>query len=396
MLDPAALRAAMPASTPRHYFNNAGASLMPQAVVDAVTAHLARESALGAYGAAQEQHGAVEAVYRSAARLLGCDADEIALTDSHSRGWQAVIAAMGLKRGDRILVGRSEWGGNYAALLHIARTTGATVQQVACEADGTLDLDDLAYNLDASVRMVSLTWLPANGGLVNPAAAGGALARAAGVPFVLDAAQAVGQMPVDVRALGCDVLTAPGRKWLRGPRGTGLLYVRRGFLSALQPPTVDHFTAPWNGTEYVLRDDARRFEASEASVALRLGLGVALEAAMALGIGNLHHAIGARATQLREGLAQIAGVRCRDLGTVQSGLVSFTVEGMPPLQVQKQLADRGMVVAVNGMAYTPLDMRARGLHEIVRASPHAYTTAGEVDDLLAAVRGIAAGSATGS
>ena len=330
MLDPAVLLSAMPASTPRHYFNNAGASLMPQAVVDAVVAHLARESALGAYGAAQAQHGAVEEVYRSAARLLGCDADEIALTDSHSRGWQAVVAAMGLKRGDRVLVGRSEWGGNYAALLHIARATGATVQQVGCEADGTIDLDDLAYNLDASVRLVSLTWLPANGGLVNPAEAVGALTRAAGVPFVLDAAQAVGQMPIDVRALGCDVLTAPGRKWLRGPRGTGLLYVRRGFLPALQPATVDHFTAPWNGTEYVSRDDARRFETSEASVALRLGLGVALEATMALGVAAIQRAIGVRATQLREGLAQIDGVRCRDIGTVQSGLVSFTVDFWSP------------------------------------------------------------------
>ncbi|MFE8644252.1 aminotransferase class V-fold PLP-dependent enzyme [Sphingomonas sp. NCPPB 2930] len=396
MLDPAILRAAMPASTTGHYFNNAGASLMPQAVVDAVTGHLARESARGAYGAAQDQAGAVEDVYRSAARLLGCDADEIALTDSHSRGWQAVIAAMGLKRGDRILVGRSEWGGNYAALLHIARATGATVQQVGCEADGTIDLDDLAYNLDASVRLVSLTWLPANGGLVNPAAAVGALTRAAGVPFVLDAAQAVGQMPVDVRALGCDVLTAPGRKWLRGPRGTGLLYLRRGFLPALHPPTVDHFTAPWNGTEYVLRSDARRFEVSEASVALRLGLGVALDAAMALGVDGIRHAIGARATQLREGLARIDGVRLRDLGTVQSGLVSFTVERMAPAQVQTQLAARGMVLAVNGMAYTPLDMRARGLHEIVRASPHAYTTADEVDELLAAVQGLVAGRSLGT
>lgn len=395
MLDPAILRAAMPVGTPRHYFNNAGASLMPQPVVEAITAHLARESARGAYGAAQEQHVAVDQVYRSAARLLGCDADEVALTDSHSRGWQSVIAAMGLKRGDRVLVGRSEWGGNYAALLHIARATGATVQQVGCEADGTIDLDDLAYNLDASVRMVSLTWLPANGGLVNPAAAVGALTRAAGVPFVLDAAQAVGQMPVDVRALGCDVLTAPGRKWLRGPRGTGLLYVRRGFLQTLHPPTVDHFTAPWNGSEYVLRADARRFEASEASVALRLGLGVALEGALALGVDNLRQAIGARATQLREGLARIDGVRLRDLGTAQSGLVSFTVEGLTPVQVQAQLAGQGMVLAVNGMAYTPLDMRARGLHEIVRASPHAYTTADEVDDLLAAVRKLAAGQAVG-
>ena len=395
MLDPAILLSAMPASTPRHYFNNAGASLMPQAVVDAVVGHLARESALGAYGAAQEQQTAVEAVYRSAARLLRCDADEIALTDSHSRGWQAVVAAMGLKRGDRILVGRSEWGGNYAALLHIARTTGATVQQVGCEADGTIDLDDLAYNLDASVRLVSLTWLPANGGLVNPAAAVGALTRAAGVPFVLDAAQAVGQMPVDVRALGCDVLTAPGRKWLRGPRGTGLLYVRRGFLSTLQPPTVDHFTAPWNGTEYAVRDDARRLEASEASVALRLGLGVAIDTALALGVNDIQQAIGARATRLREGLAQTEGVRCRDLGTARSGLVSFTVDGVGPAQVQKLLADQGMAVAVNGTAYTPLDMRARGLHEIVRASPHAYTTAAEIDDLLLALRRIASENAMG-
>jgi cysteine desulfurase/selenocysteine lyase len=382
----------MPAYQGGLYFNNAGASLTSQAVIDAVTAHLARESAMGPYAAAQAVADEVADLYACAAKLLGCDADEVALTDSHSRGWGAVVGSMAFGEGDRILVSRSEWGGNYASLMHIARRCGAQVEVMPCDDSGAVCPTQLAAMLDARVRLISLTWLPANGGLVNPAAAVGALARAAGIPFVLDAAQAVGQMPVDVRAIGCDVLTAPGRKWLRGPRGTGLLYVRRDFLARLTPRTFDQLSAPWRDDGYHLRDDARRFETSEASVALRLGLRVALRSALDLGVAAIRQRIIGLADSMRASLGAIDRVQLQDLGRQRSGLVSFTMAGLAPAEVRHRLQAEGIEVALNGVAFTPLDMQARGLTEIVRASPHVYTTEDDVAQLVTAVSRVARGA----
>jgi selenocysteine lyase/cysteine desulfurase len=378
-----------PPYTAGAYFNSAGASLMSRPVISAMVDHLHRESALGAYGAAAAMATELADLYSAAARLVGCDPDEVSLTEGHASGWSQVIGAMKFSPGDRILVGRSEWGGNYAALTHIARRCGATVEVIPSNEFGEVCLTQLAAMLDDRVRLISLTWLPANGGLINPAAAVGALAQAAGVPFVLDAAQAAGQLPVDVRQLGCDVLTAPGRKWLRGPRGTGLMYVRRGFLAQLIPPVVDQFSAPFSGGDYKLREDARRFETSEACIAARLGLRVAIRSALTLGMDAIEQRIIERAQTLRQKLAGIERVQLHDLGRRQSGLVSFNIPGMPASEVRTRLMSLGVEVGVNGVAFTPLDMQARGLTEIVRASPHLYTTDEDIDRLLATVEGLA-------
>lgn len=372
------------------YFNHAGASLMSPAVLDTVVAHLQLESRIGGYAAAMQQQAALDQIYARAAQLLNCDTDEVALTDSHSRGWRDVLSCLHFSQGDRILVARSEWGGNYAALAHLAHRSGASVDIIPSTATGEVCLDALAHMIDERVRLVSLTWLPANGGLIQPAAKVGALTRAAGIPFFLDAAQAVGQLPVDVRALECDVLTTPGRKWLRGPRGTGLLYVRRAFLSALTPPVVDHFTAPFAQGRYTLRQDARRFETSEAGIAARLGLGQALEEALTQGIENIQHRVFAKSQAIRQALAHIPNVQLRDIGVAQSGLVSFTFDHCTAKVAQARLNAQGVEVALNGLAFTPLDLQARGLTDILRASAHTTTTDADIDRLIHAVSETAA------
>ena len=362
---------------------------MSSSVVNTVVSHLQLETHLGGYGAAAQRHDALQAVYADAAKLLGCDVDEIALTDSHSRGWREVVNCLHFNTGDRILVGRNEWGGNYAALTHIAQRDGAIVETIPCNSSGEVCLTQLTAMLNPRVRLISLTWLPANGGLIQPAEQVGVLARAAQIPFFLDAAQAVGQMPVDVRSLNCDVLTTPGRKWLRGPRGTGLLYVRRGFLAELRPAAVDLFSAPLKHGSYQLRDDAKRFETSEANMAARLGLGQAIHEALTLGLDTIQFFVQEKAIMIRKALKGMPHVQTHDLGTKQSGLIAFTVEGLSANVVQTHLKAQGIEVSVNGIAFTPLDMAARHLTDIVRISPHITTTDKEVIRLLDAISSLA-------
>jgi cysteine desulfurase/selenocysteine lyase len=392
MLDLPKIRAATPAYTEGIYLNSAAASLMPQDIIDVVQNHLRLESTHGGYRAASVVADQLQDLYVAASELLGCDPDEIAVTDGNSRGWSSAVGAMRFSAGDRILVSRSEWGGNYAALLHIARTCGAVVEVMPTDEDGAVSIDKLRTMLDERVRLIALTWLPANGGLVNPAAEVGALAKAAGVPFILDAAQAVGQMPVNVREIGCDILTAPGRKWLRGPRGTGFLYIRRELTEKLTPGIVDHFSAPWSGNDYELRKDARRFETAEASIALRLGLGAAIREALSFGPAAIQQQITSLAEDMRASLKTIARVKILDLGTRHSGLVSFIVDGISAATLHQLLQAEGIEVALSGMAFTPLDMSARGLTGVVRASPHLYTTQDDLSRLVSAVEKISRSS----
>jgi cysteine desulfurase/selenocysteine lyase len=390
-LDVETLRAATPGCATSVHFNHAGASLMSAATLAAITEQLQREASLGPHEAAAMVQGKLDQARADAARLLNAAVGEIAFTPSGSAGWGLAFAALPqLRAGDRILVGRHEWGGNLATMQRAAVRAGARVEVIACREDGSVDPDALAAMIDERVRLVALTWLPANGGLINDAAAIGRVTRAAGIPYFADAGQALGQIPVDVEAIGCDVLKGAGRKHLRGPRGTAILYVRASFLPRLDTVFSDVLSAPWTAQGPVPRRDARIFETSEHPVALLLGLGVALHEALSLGVPAIREQIDLTATRLRGELAAIDGVAIHDLGQQRSGLISFTVGDLDVNAVKNRLASVGISVGANGPAYTPFDMEARGLSGIVRASVSYLTSEQDIERLLAAVRDVAA------
>jgi selenocysteine lyase/cysteine desulfurase len=231
--------------------------------------------------------------------------------------------------------------------------------------------------------------VPSQGGLVNPAAAVGALCRAAGVPLLLDACQSVGQMPVDVGAIGCDMLSATGRKFLRGPRGTGFLYVRRGLVEQLEPPLLDLHAAEWQRDgSYRIRPDARRFENWETNVATKIGLGVAVDYALAIGLDAIRDRVRALADDLRGRLAALPRVTLHDLGEERSAIVTFTVDGHPAAEVVATLRGQGVNVSVSPATYARLDFDRRGLTALVRASVHYYNDLGDLDRLIDGVEAL--------
>jgi selenocysteine lyase/cysteine desulfurase len=315
LLDLARIRSETPGVGHRVHLNNAGAGLMPQAVLDAMIAYLQREATIGGYETAGEAAQRLDGVYDSVARLIAAGSDEIALTENATVAWQMAFYSLAFQPGDRILTARAEYAANYVAFLQVARRTGAVIEVVPDDANGVLDPGALERMIDDRVRLIAITWVPTNGGLVNPAGEVGRIARAYSIPYLLDACQAVGQMQVDVAALGCDMLSATGRKFLRGPRGTGFLYIRRDLLQQLEPPVIDHFAAPWVATDrYELRPDARRFETWENNYAGRLGLGVAIDYALAIGMEAIEERSRRLAGLLRDALRSIPRVTIHDLG----------------------------------------------------------------------------------
>ena len=362
------------------HFNNAGASLMPERVLEATIAHLELEAQIGGYEAAEYAQDAIEHTYDAVAALIGCSRDEVAIIENATRAWDMAFYSIPFKPGDRILTAMAEYASNYIAFLQIARKTGAIVEAIPNDAHGQVSIDALRKALDERVKLIAITHVPTNGGLVNPVAEIGKVARDNGILYLVDACQSIGQMPINVDQIGCDMLSATGRKYLRAPRGTGFLYVRQGVLEQLEPPLLDLHAATWIAPDrYEMRPDARRFENWEANYAGKIGLGVAIDYALEWGMDTIWRRIQTLAYQLRTRLSPLPGVIVRDRGVKQCGIVTFTVEDKEPEELRKTLAQHNINVSVTTRSSTLLDMDARGLTNMVRASVHYYNSEEEVE-----------------
>jgi len=272
------LRADTPGVAHVLHLNNAAAALPPRPVLEAMTEHLTLEATIGAYEAEASQEEAVLRPYRALAQLLNCDRREIAILENATRAWDLAFYSLPLERGDRILTGMNEYASNYIALLHAQRRLGVEVTAIPDDEHGQIDVAALADAIDDRTRLIALTHVPTNGGLVNPAVEVGRVAREAGVTYLLDACQSVGQMPLDVEEIGCDLLSGTARKFLRGPRGVGFLYARRELAESIEPMLLDLRAAEWTAIDdYEIVPGARRFETWEGNIAAKIALGVAVD-----------------------------------------------------------------------------------------------------------------------
>lgn len=373
------LRSETPGCNNVLHLNNAGAALPPLAVVNAVKQHLDLEAAIGGYEAAQVALNKTKIIYDLAAALINCHRDEIAYVENATRAWDMAFYSFRFKKGDRIVTALCEYASNYLAFLHMAKHTGVSIDLVNNDDSGQVDLDDLKNKLDNSVKLIAITHVPTQGGLINPAVEIGKIANQMHIPYLLDTTQSVGQMPIDVQAIGCDFLCATGRKYLRGPRGTGFLYARKKILDHCDPPFIDLHAAKWVAdNEYVVRPDARRFETWEQNIAAKIGLATAIEYALALGTPAIWKRIQYLATLLREHLAKITSIELQDLGQNKCGIVTFTSKNRSAAEIQQHLAKHKVNVSISLQEYARLDLARRKLPALVRASIHYYNTEDEI------------------
>jgi selenocysteine lyase/cysteine desulfurase len=390
-LDPPALarwRADTPGCTRRAHLNNAGAALAPRVVHQTVSAYLGLEDELGGYEAAEAQVDALHQVYENLGRLIGAGARNFALVQSSTLAFAQALLAFDFEPGDAILTSRADYASNQIMYLSLARRRGVEIIRAPDAAEGGID-PDAVRELVARRRptLVALTWVPTNSGLVQPAAAVGEICRAAELPYLVDACQAVGQMPVDVEALHCDYLAATSRKFLRGPRGIGFLYVSdRALAAGAYPLLVDMHGATWTDPDaFALAPDGRRFETWEMPYALVLGLGAAVAYALEVGIPAAHERAWALAAYARERLARVPGVRVLDRGATLCAIVTLEPAGHDGAEVKLALRARRINTSSPDREDAVIDMDEKRVDSALRISPHYYNTAEEIDLAAAAL-----------
>ncbi len=383
-IDIDAVRADTPGCREVAHLNNAGSALPPAPVLSTMIDYLEAEARSGGYEVAANRAADLDLVYDAGARLLGCRPDEIAFTTSATEAWMKALQSIKLTKGDRILCTASEYVSNVYGLIGLRRR-GMKVEVIPNDEQGQTSISALERMMDERVKLVCATHIPTGGGIVNPVAEIGRVAKAAGALYLVDACQSVGQLPVDVDEIGCDFLAVTGRKFLRGPRGTGLLYVRSSPTTGV-PAVIDGRSADWNADwSYEPMAGARRFETFESSMAAKAGLGVAIDYALDIGLDEIAKRVESLATQLRSMLVETPLVRLADAPGPQSGIVPFFVEGRASEAVVAALRAWG----VNTSVVTPLpggfDPEKRTTHSLVRASVHYYNTEDELVDAVAAL-----------
>lgn len=387
--DPAPWRADTPAAQAgRIHLNNAGAGLMPRPVFEAMHAHLNAEVELGGYEAADAARLLIESTYAAVAQLIGGDPAEVAVVENATVAFAQALSAFDFRRGDTIVTSRNDYISNQLMFLSLAERQGVRVVRAADAPEGGIDVDSLRRCIRRErPRLVSLTWVPTNSGLVQPAEAVGQVCAEQEVPYLLDACQAVGQLPIDVGRLRCDFLCATARKFLRGPRGVGFLWVSAEQLrQGMAPLFVDMRGADWVDTDvYALRPDARRFENWEFSYALHIGMGEAARYALRVGVEEGGTWAMELAAHARERLAALPGVRILDRGRQRCAIVTLEVAGHGADEIVERLREQAINTSATYREWAQLDMRDKNARTAVRISPHYYNTRREVETAVAAI-----------
>ncbi len=377
------LREDTPATAQLIHFNNAGASLPPRPVVNAIKDHLDCEALMGGYEAAHFAAHKIDNFYAAAARFINCTPEEIAFTENATRAWDMAFYSLKFAPKDKIITSAAEYASNFLAFLQIKKRYGIEIKVVKNDNFGQLDIHDLEDKIDKDVKLIAITHIPTQGGLINPAIQVGEIAKKYNITFLLDSTQSIGQMPIDVEEIGCDFLCATGRKYLRGPRGTGFLYARKNKISELEPPFIDLKAARWMADEeYMLASTAARFESWEQNIAAKIGLGVAIDYAQKLGMSAIWERIQQLSKLMRSHLQTIPALSMHDLGENKCGIISFTIKDKSPQEIQKYLAQKNINVSISLEEYARLDLHQRKLPAIIRASLHYYNTEEEIDQFV--------------
>lgn len=364
------------------HLNNAGAALMPAKVKESVDQFLSAEFLSGGYETAADQREGLNSFYSAVARLLNTASKNIAFAGNATDAYNKALSCIPLEKGDVILTSLNDYSSNQIAFLQLKQLRGVKIIFSKDLPTGGLDPSDMIQKMEIyRPKLVAVTHVPTNSGLIQEVAQIGQACQNRGIYFLLDACQSAGQLVLDVKKLGCDFLSATTRKFLRGPRGTGFLYVSNRVLQAgLSPLFLDLHSAAWSeDDQFTPRQDAKRFELWEKPYSLMLGAAQAVEYANDIGLDRIEQQVKYLSEYLRASLSSLPKVRVLDQGLEKAALVTFTMSGQDPVQLQQKLREQGINSSYTTLAYNRFDMKTKQADWLLRLSPHYYNTLAELD-----------------
>jgi cysteine desulfurase/selenocysteine lyase len=368
------------------HFNNAGASLTPDVVLSTVINYLEEEATMGGYEAEAKYKQELDQTYELIAELINADQEEIAILESASAAWVIAFNGLSFHEGDEIITCEMEYVTNLIGFLNVQKRDGVVIKVIPNDDKGDFSLSAFEAAISPKTKLLAITHIASGTGGMMPIVEIGKVARKHNILYLLDACQSAGQVPLNVKEIGCDMLSVTGRKYLRAPRGTGFLFVKKEVRDRLALLAIDGFNAQWVTTsDFKLRDDGKRFELYEKSRALTLGLGKAIAYALHIGVDRIWDRIQYLSALLREQLKAIDGVTVHDTGTQKCGIVTFSVRDMDPLMIKTKLGEKKINVSVALAKSTLYFMDKNELNSLVRASVHYYNTPEELDLLCNAV-----------
>jgi selenocysteine lyase/cysteine desulfurase len=383
------LRHQTPGCKTKIHFNNAGASLMPRPVIDAMLQHIQLEATIGGYEAADQKAKEIAGFYESVAQLLNCKSGNIAFTSSATNSFARALSCISFNEGDSILLANEDYISNQFAFLSLQKRFNIDILRAASLPDGGVDVDDMKRLMDIHhPKLVSLTHVPSNTGLIQPVEEVGKLCEERDIYYLVDACQSAGQIPIDVQKIRCDFLSATMRKFLRGPRGAGFLYVSEKIINQkLEPLFIDMRGADWiSADEYSPRMDARRFEDWELPYALVLGSKAAIDLANSTGLENIQQRNILLCDQIRKSISKMAGLRLLDIGPEQSSIITVEISGQKAQEVLQELRNKNINTSVGYRSFALIDFEAKHVEWALRISPHYYNTEEEVETLIQALK----------
>jgi selenocysteine lyase/cysteine desulfurase len=368
------------------HFNNAGCSFPTDGVVETVKRYLEEEAIMGGYETESKYRDSLENIYSLVADFIHAEKEEIALVENASAAWGIAFHGISWNKGDEIIVSEMEYATNLLGYLSAREKYGIEFKLISQDDEGNFPLDALEKAINSNTRLISITHIGSGAGGILPIEKIGEIARRHHILYLVDACQTIGHIPINVKKIGCDMLSVTGRKYLRAPRGTGFLYIRKEIQDKIRPFFMDGHSTQWiHLNEYKLRDDARRFELYEKNRALILGMGKAIEYASSIGMDRIWERIQSLAEIFRRKLQALLFVEVQDKGNEKCGIVTFTVSGMDSLRVKNYLADKSINVSVGNPQSTLFYMNKKNLEGVVRASIHYYNTIAEIDTFCLAL-----------
>ena len=386
-MDIQALRKATPGVNEVIHFNNAGASLVSQETLDSQLNYLKEEALFGGYETAAKYSQVIGAFYTEIAQLINAEPDEIAYTESATVAWERVFFSLDFSAGDEIICDHTSYASNYIAHLQAEQRYGTKTVVIPPNKFGEVDIEALKTLITPKTKLISITHMPTNGGLVNPAEDIGKVARQHDIMYLLDACQSAGQYPLDVDKIGCDFLSSTGRKYLRGPRGTGFLYASKKRLNDITPLNLDLHSAEWSSkNSFKQLDNAKKFETWESNIAAKIGLMTAVKQINQIGINKIWTRVTELADYLRSELEKIAEITVRDMGKVKSGIVTFTSSRFSPEEMQTYFSQHNINTVTPTLSGTRIDMEARKIEALIRSSVHYYNTKREIDNFVSLIK----------